>query len=120
MRRTEIGERSLRRRAIRGGFRTLTGRDQIPARYALGRTALAMLEEHLADRSFVVGDQCSIADLSNFAYTHVAEDAGYRLGDYPAVGAWLDRVRAEPRFVDDLQPYPDNARPGAGRSIYDE
>jgi glutathione S-transferase len=102
-------------------FRTLTGRDPdlIPARFALGQTALAMLEEYLADRSYLVGDRCSIADLSNFAYTHVAEDTGYRLADYPAVGGWLDRVRAQPRFVDDLEPYPDNARPGAGRSIYD-
>jgi hypothetical protein len=29
-----------------------------------------------------------------------------------AVSAWLDRVRALPGFVDDLLPYPDNARPG--------
>jgi glutathione S-transferase len=102
-------------------FRIMTGRDPdlIPARFALGRTALAMLQEHLGDRSYLVGDRCTIADLSNFAYTHVAEDAGYRLDNYPAVEAWLDRVRAQPRFVDDLVPYPDNARPGAGRSIYD-
>jgi glutathione S-transferase len=100
-------------------FRTLTSRDLIPARFALGQTALEMLEEHLADRVYLVGDRCSIADLSNFAYTHVAEDAGYRLADFPAVTVWLDRLRAQPRFVDDLEPYPDNARAGAGRSIYD-
>jgi hypothetical protein len=29
-------------------------------------------------------------------------------------------VRAQPRFIDDLMPYPDNARPGASRSIYDQ
>jgi glutathione S-transferase len=99
-------------------FRTLTSRDPIPARFALGETALAMLEEQLAERRYLVGDRCSIADLSNFAYTHVAEDAGYRLGDYPAVAGWLERVRSERGFIDDLEPYPDNARPGAGRSIY--
>jgi glutathione S-transferase len=100
----------------------MTGRDPaaIPARLALGKTALAMLEAHLAERSYLAGDSCSIADLANFAYTHVAEDAGYRLGDYPSVSAWLDRVRALPGFVDDLLPYPDNARPGASRSIYDQ
>jgi glutathione S-transferase len=100
-------------------FRTLTGRELTPARFALGQTALELLQEHLADHAYLVGDRCSIADLSSFAYTHVAEDAGYRLNDYPAVVAWLDRVREQPRFVDDLEPYPDNARPGAGRSIYD-
>ena len=33
--------------------------------------------------------------------------------------AWLERMRALPGFVDDLVPYPANARPGASRSIYD-
>ena len=102
-------------------FRILTGRDPaaIPARLALGQSALAMLEAQLNERSYLVGDSCSIADLANFAYTHVAEDAGFRLSDYPSVSAWLERVRALPGFVDDLLPYPDNARPGASRSIYD-
>jgi glutathione S-transferase len=102
-------------------FRILTGRDSaaIPARLALGQSALGMLEAHLDERSYLVGGSCSIADLANFAYTHVAEDAGFCLSDYPSVSTWLYRVRALPDFVDDLVPYPDNARPGASRSIYD-
>ncbi len=102
-------------------FRTLTGRDPAlaAARFVVGEGALAVLEEHLVDRSFLVGDRCSIADLSVFAYTHVAPDAGYELGRYPAVGAWLGRVRDQQGFVDDLAPYPENAREGASRSIYD-
>ncbi len=102
-------------------FRTLTGRDPAlaAARFVVGEGALAVLEEHLVDRSFLVGDRCSIADLSVFAYTHVAPDAGYELGRYPAVGAWLGCVRDQPGFVDDLAPYPENAREGASRSIYD-
>jgi glutathione S-transferase len=103
-------------------FRILTGRapELIPARLELGESALTMLEAHLEGRSFLVGDSCSIADLSNFAYVHVAQDAGFRLTDYPSVSGWLERVRALPRFIDDLAPYPDNARAGASRSIYDE
>ena len=103
-------------------FRILTGRtpELIPARLELGESALTMLEAHLEGRSFLVGDSCSLADLSNFAYAHVAQDAGFRLTDYPSVSGWLERVRALPRFIDDLAPYPDNARAGASRSIYDE
>ena len=103
-------------------FRILTGRapELIPARLELGESALTMLEAHLEGRSYLVGDSCSIADLSNFAYAHVAQDAGFRLTDYPSVSGWLERVRALPRFIDDLAPYPDNARAGASRSIYDE
>ena len=102
-------------------FWIMTGRDATPlqARLALGTSALAQLEAHLERRSYLVGDSCSIADLANFAYTHVAEDAGYQLSDYPSVGAWLERVRAQTHFVDDLVAYPENARPGASRSIYD-
>ena len=103
-------------------FRILTGRapELIPARLELGESALTMLEAHLEGRSYLVGDSCSIADLSNFAYAHVAQDAGFRLTDYPSVSGWLERVRGLPRFIDDLAPYPDNARAGASRSIYDE
>jgi glutathione S-transferase len=102
-------------------FRTLTGRNPelIPARLALGKSALSMLEARLDEHSYLVGDSCSIADLANFAYTHVAEDAGYQLSDYPAVTAWLKRISTLPRFVDDLIPYPTNASPEHSRSIYD-
>ncbi|HEU5476261.1 MAG TPA: glutathione S-transferase family protein [Gaiellaceae bacterium] len=103
-------------------FRIATGRnpDLVPARLELGRTALEMLEAHLERRSFLVGGSCTIADVATFAYTHVAEDAGYDLTGYPAVAAWLERVSQLPGFMDDLVPYPENARPGASRSIYDD
>ena len=76
-------------------LRTLTGRDPAlaKARFVVGAGALAVLEEHLADWSSLVGERCSIADLSVVAHTHVAPDAGYDLDRYPVVGAWLDRIR---------------------------
>lgn len=102
-------------------FRILTGRDPelVPARLELGRGALAILEAHLDAREYLVDETCSIADLANFAYSHVAGDAGFDLADYPAVGSWLNRVAGLPGFMDDLAPYAHNARPGASRSIYD-
>jgi glutathione S-transferase len=102
-------------------FRILTGRNPelVPARLALGATALEQLDVHLGAREFLVGDRCSIADVSAYAYTHVAPDAGYDLSRYPAVAAWLARVEQEPGFANDLVPYPENARPGRSRSIYD-
>ena len=66
-------------------FRIVTGRDPqlLPARLELGRSALEILEEHLAGRSYLVGGSCSIADTANFAYTHVAEDAGFSSPTFP-------------------------------------
>lgn len=100
-------------------FRHLTGRPVPAGRRELSRGALSVLNSHLASREFVVGSRCSIADLSLFAYTHVARDAGLALADFPAVAAWLERVTREPSFMNDLVTYPANARPGAGASIYD-
>ncbi|HEY3614480.1 MAG TPA: glutathione S-transferase family protein [Gaiellales bacterium] len=100
-------------------FRRLTGRPVPPGRSELGRDALAVLDAHLRDRAFLVGPRCSLADISLFGYTHVAHDAGFALGAFPAVAAWLERVTREPGFVNDLAPYPPNAREGAGTSIYD-
>jgi glutathione S-transferase len=51
-----------------------------------------------------------------FGYAHVAPEAGLAIP--PRVGAWIERIRALPGFVADLAPYGENARPGAGRSIY--
>ena len=64
-----------------------------------------------------MGEAPTIADIGVFAYVSRAGDAG--LERPPDVAAWLDRVRALPGFVDDFVVYPDNARPGASRSIYD-
>ncbi len=104
-------------------FRLLTGRwtaDEPAAvqRRELGLAALEMLEAHLQDASFFVGDRYSIADVSLYAYTRTAPAAGLELADYPAVAAWLRRVEQQPRFMNDLEPYPANARAGAGFSIY--
>ena len=109
-----------------GGTRFLraTGRAALDpaadaARFATGLGTLRVLDDHLAEREFLVGDRCSIADLSVFGYACVADQAGFDLASFPGVVAWLERVRALPGFVGDQLIYPENARPGQGRSIYD-
>jgi glutathione S-transferase len=104
-------------------FRLLTGRLQAEDPEAVrrrehGDETLTALDRHLRARDFLV-DAYSIADIAVYAYTHVAGEAGYDFGEYPAVERWLERVEAQPGFLNDLAPYPENARPGAGRSIYD-
>jgi glutathione S-transferase len=64
-----------------------------------GYKALDAMEGHLADREFLVGERYSIADISLYAYTHVAHEGGFDLSGYPAINAWLDRVAAQPGHV---------------------
>ncbi|MEN7341616.1 MAG: glutathione S-transferase family protein [Pseudomonadota bacterium] len=55
--------------------------------------ALAVLESRLSGRDWLVGETLSIADISLFAYTHVAHEAHISLQDYDAVRAWIDRCQ---------------------------
>jgi glutathione S-transferase len=104
-------------------FRLVTGRLDAEDRDAQRRRAgaydvLALLEQHLDGRSFLVGDGYSIADIAVYGYAHVAPEAGIDIGGHPRFLAWLERVREQPGFMDDLAPYPPNASVLAGRSVY--
>jgi glutathione S-transferase len=69
--------------------------DQIPAKMKGGYAALDAMERHLGGKSFLVGDRYSIADMSLYAYTHVAHEGDFDLTPYPAVNTWLARVAAQ-------------------------
>jgi glutathione S-transferase len=73
--------------------------DRIEARRAAGYRALDAMERHLEGRSWLVGSEMSLADISLYAYTHVAHEGGFELDGYPAIGAWLSRVAAESGHV---------------------
>ena len=73
--------------------------DRLPERQAAGRRVLAAMEEHLDGRSYLVGEGFTIADISLYAYTHVAPEAGIGLGPYAAVRAWLARIALQPGHV---------------------
>jgi glutathione S-transferase len=68
----------------------------LPVKREAGEAALALMDRHLADREWFVGDSLSLADICLFPYSSVAEEGGFDLARYPAVGAWLNRVAAQP------------------------
>lgn len=74
-------------------------RDAVPAKREGGLHALGVMESHLAGRAYFVGERYSVADIALYAYTHVAGEGGFDLGPFPALGAWLDRVAAQPGHV---------------------
>ncbi len=59
-----------------------------------GKAALARLEMALEASPFLVGHDLTLADIALVAYTRVAHEGGFDLGDYPAVRRWIVRVEA--------------------------
>lgn len=59
-----------------------------------GKAALQRLDAATADRCFLLGDAFTLADIALVAYTRVAGEGGFVLGDYPNVVRWIARVEA--------------------------
>ena len=96
-------------------FLRLSGRhEQMPEVYEnrveRGRDALVALNRGLADgREFVTGDDYSIADIALYAYVHCAGNAGVDPREHANISGWLDRVEAQPGFLNDMEPLPEHA-----------
>jgi len=73
--------------------------DQVAGKMEGGYAALDAIERHLDGRTFLVGERYSIADVSLYAYTHVAHEGGFDLAPYPSIRSWLDGVASQPRHV---------------------
>ena len=72
---------------------------EIEARRRGGYAALDAMERHLAERTFLVEERFTIADIALYAYTHVGAEAGFEMERYPAVARWLARVAAQPGHI---------------------
>lgn len=68
-------------------------------KHAAGYRALDAMEHHLATRAWLVGERYTLADISLYAYTHVAGEGGFDLDRYPAIRRWNARVASEPGHV---------------------
>jgi len=98
-------------------FWTLTGRlernrDMVAGKREAGARTLATLDRSLANTPFLIGKELSIADVAVYAYSHLAQDCGFLLTDYPAVSAWCGRVRDA--IGPDYPVYPYSVDPHSG------
>ena len=71
-----------------------------------GLWALGVMERHLSGQEFFAAGRYTVADIALFAYTQVAPEGGFALEPFPAVRAWLDRVRAQPGWIPWPERYP--------------
>ena len=64
-----------------------------------GNAGLSILEKHLAQNDFITDFGYSVADIAVFGYTHLANEGGFDLSEYPAVSQWIDRVGNQKGFL---------------------
>lgn len=62
--------------------------------------SLAIVDKRLSGRNFVLGERPTIADISLCAYLYYpADEFGFDIcATYPNIAAWLDRIKALPRW----------------------
>ncbi len=80
-----------------------TGQDvafahEIAIHRQLGSTTLKILDQRLSQVPFLAGEHYTIADIANYAYTHVADEAGFDLDPLTHLQQWFERIRSQPRF----------------------
>ena len=64
-----------------------------------GHKALTVMDNHLADNQFFLGAQATIADISLYAYTHVADEGGFNLSDYTNIQRWFRDFEAISGYI---------------------
>ena len=74
-------------------------RAEFESKQAGGYRALAVMEAQLKNTPFLLGGTLSLADISLFAYTHVAHEGGFDLSAYPAIRNWISLVQSQKGFV---------------------
>lgn len=88
-------------------WQRLTGQSDGSAFHAMGQHLFERMEQHLQQRSWLVGDAPTIADVAMYSYTVRAPEGGLPLEPYPQLRAWLRRIEALPGFV----PMPETTAP---------
>lgn len=80
-------------------------RVEIPTLHEKGYVALQIMEDHLEENEYLVGDKLSIADIALYAYSHKAHMGDFELSRFPFIAKWFKRIEAQPDY---LSMYPEN------------
>lgn len=69
------------------------------SKQAGGHSALSIMDNYLATNKFFLGDNATIADISLYAYTHVADEGGFDLSEYGNVQRWFKDFEGIPGYI---------------------
>lgn len=60
---------------------------------------LGLLEDHLKNQDWLALNRPTLAECAVFPYVALAHEGGIQLNDYPAIGRWIDSIKALPGFL---------------------
>ncbi|MGE3334844.1 MAG: glutathione S-transferase family protein [Rhodospirillaceae bacterium] len=66
-----------------------------PSLLTRGEKVLSLMNDHLARRTYFVGERLTLADIALVAYTRFGHEAGFDLRQWPQVRAWVARVEKD-------------------------
>ena len=72
---------------------------ELKIKQANAHKALRVMEQHLQAHDYFVDNRLTNADISLYAYTHVAHEGDVSLDAYPAIRRWLQRVSQTAGFI---------------------
>jgi len=75
------------------------------------KSSLVILDTHLKNQKFIVGNAPTIADISACGYLFWPEELDLGWAAYPAIEAWLERIKALPGWVHPYQLMPGHPLP---------
>lgn len=73
--------------------------EEYKAKQVGGHKALKVMEDQLAKTNYLAGDKLTIADISLYGYTHVANEGGFDLSEYPAIQKWITRIQSHANYI---------------------
>jgi glutathione S-transferase len=76
-----------------------TRAEALPVLMEKGAAVLSIMDNHLSSRDWFVGDSRTLADISLYAYTHVADEGGFHMDIYPNLLNWLNRFADHPAHI---------------------
>lgn len=74
-------------------------KEEFYSKQAGGHAALKVMDDQLASTTYLVGEQLTVADISLYAYTHVAHEGDFSLESYPNIQRWIKKISSHPKYV---------------------
>ncbi|MFK7855528.1 MAG: glutathione S-transferase family protein [Granulosicoccus sp.] len=79
--------------------------DMLESKRSASLKVLSILDHRLKSNTYLCGQNYSIADISVFAYVHLAQEAHLPLENYQYVQRWIDAVKSQPGYLAQVYPY---------------